>query len=91
VRTIRKYTIPADGKPHDYELSCVPIAVANGTLRDEVDFWEDHDDSEETWTVRLQVVTTGEELPGVALWLGTTPERYGTVRHLVQIPVEGGN
>jgi hypothetical protein len=92
MRTIWRYTIPCDGKPHEYTLSYGPFHVAlSQETMDEIDFWAEHSDEVNPFTLKLQVVGTGQPLPDSALWLGTTQRnRAGEVWHLVQLATPDG-
>lgn len=93
MRSIYRYTITADGQPHDYELCYDPLPMLGLTeVRGMLDFWVEHDPARETYQVRLQIVGTGRTLPDRALWIATAQRnRWGEVAHLVQLPPEGEN
>jgi hypothetical protein len=92
LRTVYRYEVPIDDKPHRIQLSssCLPIAVAAVTLDGSatswiVEFWAEHNDAEPLVDHVFQVFGTGHPVPAGARWRGTCPRLFGLVWHLYEI------
>lgn len=87
MRTILRYEIPCDGKPHAFQLCYDPIYVSASPFRDQLYFWAEHDDDVETYAALMQVFPTGDPLPENYLWLGSVIKgSIGEAWHLIMLP-----
>jgi len=86
-RRMFRYVVPIDDRPHQFNLTGDPVAVAAaGAAR--VEFWAEHTDdhTDATATTRaFQVFGTGQPLPPGARWIGTCPRIGGLVWHLYEV------
>lgn len=90
MRSMQRYQIDIDGRPHKFRLYFDPIHVAPGILRDQLFFWAEQDDELEEHDVLLQVVPTGVLYPGRSLWLGSVVRKHADEAwHLIELPPEG--
>ena len=84
-RTIFRYTVPVDDHAWTFDLTSDPVAVANGSTLDEVDFWAEFTVGAPKTPRRFQVFGTGQPLPPGARHVGTCPRVSGQVWHLYEI------
>lgn len=89
-RTVRRYEVPVDGKPHGHELTGNPLHVAARRRPDDpvahvVEFWAEHDDQAPPVKRRFQVFGTGHRLPEGARWRGTCDRLDTLVWHLFEV------
>lgn len=86
MRKMFRYTVPIDDQPHEFKLSGDPVAVANGSMVDEVEFWAEFSDDAPGFTRQFRVFGTGQALPDSARYTGTCPRTHmGLVWHLYEV------
>lgn len=87
MRTIRRYEIECDGKPHRFRLCYDPIYVATSPFRDQLYFWAEYSEEVDDYETLLQVFATDEPLPEQYLWLGSVIKgKVGDAVHLIALP-----
>lgn len=85
IRQVFRYTVPVDGQPHLVLLTGSPVAVANGPVPDEVEFWAEHVSGAPEAARAFQVFGTGHPLPPDARYAGTCPRTpEGVAWHLYE-------
>ena len=86
MRSIRRYTLPIDGEPHQFRMCYDPVEAARGLMRNELYLWAEHDDDTGEYTVTLQVFDTGVPVPDHALWVATVLKpAAGEAWHVMQL------
>lgn len=87
MRTIYRYVVPVDDRPHSFTLTGDPVAVAVAeACIDRVEFWAEHDDDAGATDRSFQVFGTGHPLPPGARYAGTCNRVSGLVWHLMEVP-----
>ena len=90
MRSIRRYTIAADGKPHTFKLCYDPLYASRGLMRDELYFWAEHDDDTGEFDTQLMVTGDGAQIPPNSLWIASVETGVaGSVWHLLQLGPPG--
>lgn len=94
-KTIYRYTIPIDDKPHTIKLHSWPNSNFEAVLghninSNHVEFWAEHFlyISEEVFDLTFQVYGTGHAIPREAIYLGTCPRVLGLVFHVYMLDNE---
>lgn len=85
VRQMFRYTVPVDDRSWAFDLTGDPVAVANGYMLDEVDFWAEHTEGAPKKARRFQVFGTGHSLPPGARHVGTCLRSAGLIWHLYEL------
>ena len=86
-KTVLRYEVPIDDKPHTFPLTYGPHAVATkriGTTH-RVEFWTEHEDGLAAVEMTFQVFGTGQPIPASARLRGTAERLDGLVWHLYEI------
>ncbi|MGP3914351.1 DUF7352 domain-containing protein [Nonomuraea sp. 10N515B] len=93
-KTVLRYEVPIDGRPHTFKLTYGPhkvatkrIGVAHANVTHRVEFWVEHEDRDGVTAVErtFQVFGTGQPIPASAMWCGTTERLDGLVWHLYEL------
>ena len=90
MRTIWRYEVPIDDKPHKFTLRGEPgvVVAAKGLYPNyAIEFWAEYDDSREPFDMWLEVYGTGHKIPDDALHWATAPRMMpnGFVFHLYEV------
>jgi hypothetical protein len=83
-RTIYRYEVPVDDRPHTHGLSGNPVAVAGTDYV--VEFWAETNPNRPPTERAFLVVGTGHPIPDDAIYVGTAPRTpHGLVWHLYEV------
>jgi hypothetical protein len=94
-KTVLRYEVPIDDRPHTFPLTYTPHAVAAKRIgaTHRVEFWAEHDDGLGAVARSFQVFGTGHPIPATARLRGTAERLDDLVWHLYEVypePVAGG-
>lgn len=93
-KTVLRYEVPIDDKPHTFRLTYGPHKVATKRIgaphpgvTHRVEFWAEHEDRPGITAVErtFQVFGTGHPIPATGRIVGTTERLDGLVWHLYEI------
>ncbi|MEV4287391.1 hypothetical protein AB0K40_17945 [Nonomuraea bangladeshensis] len=94
-KTVLRYEVPIDGRPHTFRLTHSPHAVAakrigaaHANVTHRVEFWAEHDEHPDYVTAvqrTFQVFGTGQPIPASARIVDTTERLDGLVWHLYEV------
>lgn len=88
MKTIYRYSVPVDDKPHTFELSSDPVrveAIYTGLGEYEVEFWAEFHTQWPVETRVFKIYGTGHQIPSAAEYWGTCQRINGMVWHLYEI------
>ena len=83
-RTVHRYRVPVDDRPHTIELTSWPRHVASRT-HGEVEFWAESDPRVTPEPIAFIVIGTGHTVPPGARYVGTALAEFGLVWHLYEV------